>query len=85
MLRAWDVPTPGRSAIMEVEMVDMTDVTGRPIEAEGSSVSRVCDLAAGSYALRRRESDGKIGWGEDQAGRRVDHVREMVRARPARR
>jgi hypothetical protein len=52
--------------------VEMTDVTGGPMEAEGFSLGRVWENASGSNALRRRDSDRKIGWGEDRDGRRAD-------------
>jgi hypothetical protein len=57
--------------------VDMNDVTGRWIEAEGFSGSHVGENAAGSNGFMRRESDGKVGRGEDRDGRRVDHFHEM--------
>ena len=50
------------------------------MEAEGFTVSHMCENAAGSNALMRWEYDGKIGWGEDQDGWRVDHFQKMLRA-----
>lgn len=62
---------------MEVELVD---VTGRSMEAEGFAVSHMCEHGTGSNALMRWEFDGKIGWGEDQDGWKPDHFAELVRA-----
>jgi hypothetical protein len=76
-MRNFRDPVTGWSAHMEV---DMTDVTGRRMEAEGFTVSHMCENAAGSNALMRWEYDGKIGWGEDQDGWQVDHFQKMVRA-----
>ena len=76
-MRNFRDPITGWSAHMEV---DMTDVTGRHMEAEGFTVSHMCENAAGSNALMRWEYDGKVGWGEDQDGWRVDHFQKMLRA-----
>ncbi|PQM27737.1 hypothetical protein CVO77_03995 [Sphingopyxis lindanitolerans] len=45
-------------------LVDLADTTGRTMEAEGISLSRLRD--GGMYQLMRWEFDGKVGWGEDQ-------------------
>ena len=58
----------------------MTDVTGRTMQAEGFTVSHMCENAAGSNALMRWEYDGRIGWGEDQDGWRPDHFTRMLGA-----
>jgi len=76
-MRNFRDPLTGWSAHMEV---DITDVTGRHMEAEGFAVSHMCENAAGSNALMRWEYDGKIGWGEDQDGWRVDHFQKLLRA-----
>jgi hypothetical protein len=76
-MRNFRDPNTGWSAHMEV---DMTDVSGRRMEAEGFALSHMCENAAGSNALMRWEYDGKIGWGEDQDGWRVDHFQKMLRA-----
>ncbi len=76
-MRNFRDPSTGWSAHMEV---DITDVTGRRMEAEGLALSHMCENAAGSNALMRWEYDGKIGWGEDQDGWRLDHFQKMVRA-----
>jgi hypothetical protein len=76
-MRNFRDPATGWSAHMEV---DITDVTGRRMEAEGFTVSHMCENGAGSNALMRWEYDGQIGWGEDQDGWRVDHFQKMVRA-----
>jgi hypothetical protein len=70
-------PRTGWSAHMEV---DMTDVTGRTMQAEGFAVSYMSENATGANALMRWEYEGKIGWGEDQDGWRLDHFTKMLRA-----
>jgi hypothetical protein len=67
----------GWSEHMEVELVDET---GRSMEAEGFSVSHVCEHGAGTNALMRWEFAGEIGWGEDQDGWKQEHFRRMVDA-----
>jgi len=62
---------------MEVVAVD---VTGRSMEAEGVAVSHMCEHGTGSNASMRWELDGRIGWGEDQDGWRLDHFRRMREA-----
>jgi hypothetical protein len=76
-MRNFRDPNTGWSAHMEV---DMTDVTGRSMQAEGFAVSHMCENAAGSNALMRWEYDGRIGWGEDQDGWRPDHFTKMLGA-----
>jgi hypothetical protein len=70
-------PTTGWSAHMEVELVD---VLGRTMQAEGVAMSHMSEFANGSNALMRWEFDGKLGWGEDQDGWRTDHFARMRRA-----
>lgn len=67
----------GWSQHMEVELVDED---GRNMEAEGFSVSHMCEHGAGSNALMRWELAGRIGWGEDQDGWKPEHFRRMVDA-----
>jgi hypothetical protein len=76
-MRNFRDPETGWSAHMQVELVD---VAGRRMEAEGFAVSHMCENGAGSNALMRWEYDGKIGWGEDQDGWRLDHFQKMLRA-----
>ncbi|HVW42421.1 MAG TPA: hypothetical protein VHC18_13825 [Amycolatopsis sp.] len=76
-MRDYRDPATGWSAHMQAEL---TDVTGRTMEAEGFAVSHMCEHGAGSNALMRWEYDGKIGWGEDQDGWRLDHFRKMLGA-----
>ena len=76
-MRNFRDPATGWSAHMQV---DITDVTGRTMEAEGFAVSHMCESSAGSNALMRWEYEGKIGWGEDQDGWRLDHFQKMLRA-----
>jgi hypothetical protein len=67
----------GFSQHMEVTLVDQE---GRSMEAEGFTVSHMCEHGGGSNALMRWEYDGKTGWGEDQDGWKVDHFKRMVAA-----
>ena len=67
----------GWSQHMEVVLVDRE---GRSMEAEGFTVSHMCENGTGSNALMRWEYDGKIGWGEDQDGWRSAHFMKMLRA-----
>jgi hypothetical protein len=67
----------GWSQHMEVKLVDQD---GRSMEAEGFTVSHMCEHATGSNALMRWEFEGKIGWGEDQDGWRPDHFAKLVQA-----
>ncbi|WP_395109675.1 hypothetical protein [Actinomadura sp. SCN-SB] len=76
-MRTYRDPATGWSAHMQVEL---TDVTGRTMEAEGFAVSHMCEHGAGANALMRWEYDGKIGWGEDQDRWRPEHFREMLGA-----
>lgn len=70
-------PRTGWTAHMEVDLVD---VTGRRMEAEGFAVSHMCENAGGANACMRWEYDGKIGWGEDQDGWGVEHFQKMLAA-----
>ncbi len=76
-MRNFRDPLTGWSAHMEVELVDQA---GRTMQAEGFALSHMCENGGGSNALMRWEYDGKIGWGEDQDGWRVDHFQKMLRA-----
>jgi hypothetical protein len=76
-MRNFRDPDTGWSAHMEV---DITDRTGRRMEAEGFAVSYMCEHGAGANALMRWEYDGQIGWGEDQDGWKLDHFQQMMRA-----
>lgn len=70
-------PRTGWSAHM---LVDLADRSGRTMQAEGFSVSHMCEQAAGSNVLMRWEFDGRIGWGEDQDGWKPGHFRRMLAA-----
>jgi len=70
-------PKTGWSAHMEVYLADRE---GRTMEAEGFTVSHMCENGTGSNALMRWEYDGKIGWGEDQDGWRSPHFSKLLRA-----
>jgi hypothetical protein len=76
-MRNYRDPHTGWSAHMEL---DLTDVTGRSMQAEGMALSYMCENAAGANALMRWEYEGKIGWGEDQDGWRLDHFTKMLGA-----
>jgi hypothetical protein len=70
-------PLTGWNQHMEVMLVDEE---GRSMEAEGFTVSHMCEHGAGSNALMRWEYDGKTGWGEDQDGWKVPHFTRMLQA-----
>lgn len=76
-MRNFRDPNTGWSAHMEVDLID---VTGREMQAEGFAVSYMCEHASGANALMRWEYDGQIGWGEDQDGWRLDHFAKMLSA-----
>lgn len=76
-MRNYRDPITGWSAHMEVSLID---VTGRTMQAEGFTVSHMCEHATGSNALMRWEYDGKIGWGEDQDGWQPEHWAQLIRA-----
>lgn len=61
-------------------LADVTDVSGRRLEAEGFAVSRMSEHGTGANSLMRWEYDGKVGWGEDQDGWRPAHFTELMRA-----
>jgi hypothetical protein len=67
-------PTTGWSSHMEVRL---TDVTGRHMDAEGFTISHICEHDAGSTALMRWEFNNEIGWGEDQDVWNPKHFAEM--------
>jgi hypothetical protein len=73
-MRNFRDPRTGWSAHMQVDLVDRT---GRTMEAEGFTVSHMCETGAGSNALMRWEYDGQIGWGEDQDGWSLAHFQQM--------
>jgi len=76
-MRNFRDPLTGWSAHMQVELVDRT---GRSMEAEGFAVSRMTEHGSGANSLMRWEYDGKVGWGEDQDGWRLDHFQQMLGA-----
>jgi hypothetical protein len=76
-MRNYRDPNTGWSQHMEVEL---TDVTGRTMSAEGFSVSQMCEHGGGANALLRWEFEGRIGWGEDQDRWKIPHFQEMMRA-----
>jgi hypothetical protein len=69
--------TTGWSSHMEVRL---TDVVGRQMDAEGFTVSHICEHDAGSTALMRWEFNNEIGWGEDQDVWNPKHFAEMRNA-----
>jgi hypothetical protein len=68
-------PQTGWSQHMEVSL---TDLSGRTMEAEGFTVSHMCEHETGSNALMRWEYDGRVGWGEDQDGWSSDHWAKLM-------
>lgn len=73
-MRNFRDPATGWSAHM---LVELEDVTGRRMEAEGTAESYMCEHRAGANALMRWEYDSRVGWGEDQDGWRLDHFVRM--------
>ncbi|MGH3970059.1 MAG: hypothetical protein ACRDTV_18580, partial [Mycobacterium sp.] len=67
-------PSTGWSSHMDVRL---TDVAGRYMDAEGFTVSHICEHDAGSTALMRWDFDDEIGWGEDQDVWNPTHFAEM--------
>jgi hypothetical protein len=72
-MRNFRDPVTGWSAHMEVR-------TGRTMDAEGNSVSHICERGGGSTALMRWDFDGRIGWGEDQDIWHPTHFARMLEA-----
>jgi hypothetical protein len=70
-------PQTGRSAHM---LVELTDLEGRTMQAEGFTVSAMSESQTGSNSLMRWEYEGKLGWGEDQDGWNIDHYQKLMRA-----
>ncbi len=71
-------PLTGLSSHMQVRLVDLS---GRTMDAEGYTVSHICERAdSGSTALMRWDFDGQIGWGEDQD---IWHPKHFTRMREA--
>jgi hypothetical protein len=70
-------PQTGWSSHMRVEL---TDDTGRTLEAEGFAVSRMSESGYGTNSLMRWEFDGQIGWGEDQDVWQPSHFVRMLDA-----
>ncbi|MGE2734570.1 DUF7065 domain-containing protein [Mycolicibacterium vaccae] len=77
-MRNFRDPLTGWSAHMDVHLAD---VAGRTMEAEGFTVSHICERSGGgSTALMRWEFDGRIGWGEDQDIWHPRHFARMLEA-----
>lgn len=70
-------PVTGWSSHIVLELVD---VDGRQMSAEGHAVSWMSENQTGANALMRWDVDGKIAWGEDQDGWRPAHWRAMLDA-----
>lgn len=62
-MRAFRSPETGWCTHMQVEL---TDLRGRTMTAEGIAVSRMSEAGYGTNQLMRWEFDRRIGWGEDQ-------------------
>ncbi len=76
-MRNFRDPVTGWSAHMDVRL---TDLSGRTMDAEGFTVSHICERGGGSTALMRWEFDGRIGWGEDQDIWHPKHFARMLEA-----
>ncbi len=70
-------PDTGWSSHMQVELVD---VRGRTLTAEGIAVSHICESGGGATALMRWDLGTEIGWGEDQD---IWHPKHFARLRDA--
>ncbi|OBI04245.1 hypothetical protein A5735_16475 [Mycolicibacter heraklionensis] len=70
-------PVTGWSSHMHAHLVDLT---GRVMDAEGFTVSHICERGGGSTALMRWDFDGEIGWGEDQDIWQPKHFARMLKA-----
>lgn len=75
-------PDTGWSQHMEVDLVD---VRGRTMQAEGVALSHNCEHGNGSnaamrWSLMQPGRAARDGWGEDQDGWRTDHFARMLRA-----
>lgn len=62
-MRCFRSPETGWCTHMQVELVDLD---GRTMFAEGMAVSRMSEAGYGTNQLFRWDFDGKVGWGEDQ-------------------
>jgi hypothetical protein len=76
-MRNFRNPETGRSSHMQVEL---SDLTGRMMQAEGFAVSCMSEYQTGSNSLMRWEYDGQVGWGEDQDNWNIDHYQKLLRA-----
>lgn len=76
-MRAFRNPETGWCTHMQVELVD---VSGRVMIAEGFAVSRMSEAGYGTNQLMRWDIDGKIGWGEDQDIWQPRHFTRMLDA-----
>lgn len=76
-MRNYRDPLTGWSSHMQVRL---TDRSGRTMDAEGHTVSHICERAGGSTALMRWDFDGVIGWGEDQDIWHPKHFTRMLDA-----
>jgi hypothetical protein len=76
-MRSFRDPLTGWCTHMQVEL---TDQSGRTMEAEGFAVSRMSEAGYGTNQLMRWDFDGKIGWGEDQDVWQGDHFIRMLDA-----
>lgn len=76
-MRAFRDPLTGWCSHMAVEL---TDQSGRTMQAEGFAVSRMSEAGYGTNQLMRWEFDAKIGWGEDQDVWQGPHFIRMLDA-----
>ena len=76
-MRAFRSPDTGWCTHMQVELADLD---GRTMFAEGMAVSRMSEAGYGTNQLMRWDYDGKIGWGEDQDVWNGRHFTRMLDA-----
>lgn len=60
--------------------VDLVDIAGRTLRAEGTALSYQSETGAGNNALVRWDFGGSIGWGEDQDIWAPSHFKRMLLA-----
>lgn len=76
-MKSFRDPSSGWCTHMLVELVD---VEGRKMSAEGMSISRMSEAGYGTNQLFRWDFDEKIGWGEDQDVWNPRHFTRMLDA-----
>jgi hypothetical protein len=76
-MRSFRDPATGWCSHMQAEL---TDQSGRTMQAEGFAVSRMSEAGYGTNQLMRWDFDGKTGWGEEQDVWQGPHFIRMLDA-----